>query len=61
MTACDAFSSPDAAYGGVCVDQKTQQRLPDDQCGDCYSSGGHYMMWFPRDYDGSTYTCRRIG
>jgi hypothetical protein len=56
-SACDALDSPNAEYGGVCVDEKTQQRLPDDRCGDWddagdYHGGGTYMMWFPMSYGG---------
>jgi hypothetical protein len=66
LSACDSFDSPDAQYGGVCVDQVTQQRVDDNDCGDwddsgVYSGGpgyhgyshGTYMMWYPVTYGGS--------
>lgn len=54
---CDVFEDPDAEYGGVCVDEVTQQRVDDDRCGDWddsghYHGGGTYMMWFPMTYAG---------
>ncbi|QYN17534.1 hypothetical protein [Amycolatopsis sp. DSM 110486] len=56
LAGCDVFDSPDATYGGVCVDQRTQQRLPDDRCGDFDDRGigsgvGSYWMWMPTDND----------
>ena len=43
-------SSPDALYAGVCVDEITQQRVDDSQCGDFddegrSSSSGSFFMW----------------
>jgi hypothetical protein len=69
LSACDALagldSTPDATYGGVCVDQVTQERVDDNDCGDWDSEGfysgspgyngynhGTYMMWYPVSFGG---------
>jgi hypothetical protein len=46
----DAIAAADAQYGGVCVDEVTQQRVDDDRCGDFddegrSSNGGFFFMW----------------
>ena len=38
LSACS--SNDDVDNQAVCVDQETQQRVPDDQCGDDRASGG---------------------
>jgi len=45
-----AEEAPDAQYGGVCVDQVTELRIDDSNCGDFddegrSGSGGSYFMW----------------
>lgn len=52
-SACDiASDDPEAQYAGICVDQATEQRLPDEACGD-YDDEGHgshvgsYFLWIP--------------
>lgn len=47
---CDALDPPDAQYGGICVDQVTEERLDDARCGDFddegnTSSSGTFFMW----------------
>lgn len=47
---CDVLDPPDAQYGGVCVDQVTEQRIDDSRCGDYDDEGngsgsGSYFMW----------------
>lgn len=57
LAGCSMFDSPDAQYGGICVDQVTQQRVDDSRCGDWdddgfYSGAGTYMLWYPMTYGG---------
>lgn len=47
---CDAFDPPNAQYGGICVDQVTEERVNDDRCGDYDDEGrsshaGYFFMW----------------
>lgn len=47
---CGAFDTPNAQQGGICVDEKTQERIDDDRCGDYddegrSSNGGVFFMW----------------
>lgn len=50
MSGCAALDSPDAEYAGVCVEESTQNRLPDEACGDWDDKGqgggvGSYFVW----------------
>lgn len=47
---CSALDQPDAQYGGICVDEVTQDRVDDERCGDYddeghASAGGFFFMW----------------
>lgn len=50
VAGCGVFDDPDAQYGGICVDETTQERLDDERCGD-YDDEGHgshsgtFFMW----------------
>lgn len=53
LTACStgATETVDADYAGVCVDQQTQQRVPDDKCppldkAPAQASPGNTMVWY---------------
>jgi hypothetical protein len=61
--ACDIPLQPDAQYGGVCVDEVTQQRVDDDRCGDFddegrSSNGGFFFMWISTS---SSHTVPAVG
>jgi len=44
LTGCGANDEQSAS--AVCVDQTTQERLPDSECGDGSSSGSNAWLWF---------------
>jgi hypothetical protein len=49
-TGCSVFEEPDAQYGGICVDETTQERVDDERCGDYddeghAGNGGFFFMW----------------
>lgn len=49
-----AYEQPDAQYGGICVDEVTQQRVEDERCGDYDDEGrgtnsGFFFMWIATD------------
>ena len=53
---CDAFDPPNAQYGGICVDQVTEERIDDDRCGDFDDEGhasnsGTFFMWISTSSD----------
>jgi hypothetical protein len=56
LAGCDAFDPPNAQYGGICVDQVTEERIDDDRCGDFDDEGhasnsGTFFMWVSTSSD----------
>jgi len=59
VAACDAGSGY-SSYVGMCVDQVTQQRVPDDECG-LYANGAAVAPGYVMDYvDLSLYPSFRV-
>ncbi len=62
LSGCGSAEPDDDSYQAVCVDQNTQMRVNDDDCGDDEDGSGYYgWYYFPMGSSYSSYGSRVSG